>query len=236
MVVDGIKSKPAHVQSGVPQGTVLGPALFIVYMNNVTEFIKSSIIKLFADDSKLIASIKDESDREKLLDDLNALIKWTDMNSMRFNEDKFQLLQIGPHNELKQPYSSNNIQIEKSSHVKDLGIYLSEDMSCKYHISQMTESASNFASWLLRTFITREKEVMLLLLKTYLVPRLEYCSPVWSPTKISEIEQVESVQRSFTRNIENLEGLNYHDRLKHLKLFSLQRRRERATLLPVIAY
>ena len=231
VVVDGIKSKPAHVQSGVPQGTVLGPALFIVYMNNVTEFIKSSIIKLFADDSKLIASIKDESDREKLLDDLNALIKWTDMNSMRFNEDKFQLLQIGPHNELKQPYSSNNIQIEKSSHVKDLGIYLSEDMSCKYHISQMTESASNFASWLLRTFITREKEVMLLLLKTYLVPRLEYCSPVWSPTKISEIEQVESVQRSFTRNIENLEGLNYHDRLKHLKLFSLQRRRERFIII-----
>ena len=74
------------------------------------------------------------------------------MNSMRFNEDKFQLLQIGPHNELKQPYTSNNIQIEKSTHVKDLGIYLSEDMSCKYHISQMTESASNFASCLLHTF------------------------------------------------------------------------------------
>ena len=231
VVVNGIKSKPAHVLSGVPQGTVLGPALFIVYMNNITEFIKTVIIKLFADDSKLIASISNQSDREKLMDDLLALITWTDMNSMQFNEDKFQLLQIGPHEDLKQPYTSNNISIQKAAHVKDLGIYLSEDMSCKYQISEMTNKASNFASWLLRTFTTRQVDVMLLLLKTYLIPRLEYCSAVWNPHKISEIEQIEAVQRTFTAKIQNLETLNYYERLQHLKLFSLQRRRERFIII-----
>jgi hypothetical protein len=231
VVVNGYKSEPAAVQSGVPQGTVLGPALFIIYMNNITEFIKSTIIKLFADDSKLIASISNQQDRENLLEDLKALLKWTDMNSMQFNDTKFQLLQIGPHDHLKQPYSYNNINIQKSENVRDLGVHLSEDMSFKYHIADITTKAQNYASWLLRTFQTRSEEVMLLLLKTYLIPRLEYCSAVWNPTTIAEIEKLEATQRTFTSKIDNMEKLNYHERLQHLKLYSLQRRRERFIII-----
>ena len=231
VVVNGFKSKPATVESGVPQGTVLGPALFIVYMNNITDFIKSTIIKLFADDSKLIASIKNQEDRDNLLQDLKALLTWTDMNSMEFNKLKFQLLQIGPQDDLKQPYNYNDINIEKSDHVRDLGIYMSQDMTFKYHIADVTTKAQNYASWLLRTFQTRSQEVMLLLLKTYIIPRLEYCSAVWNPTQITEIEKIEATQRTFTSKIENLENLNYHERLQHLKLYSLQRRRERFIIL-----
>ena len=231
VVVDGHKSYPVHVASGVPQGTVLGPVLFLLYINNITQFVKSSIIKLFADDSKLIASIKTLEDREKILSDLSALTTWTEMNSMRFNEEKFQLLQIGPHENLKYPYNTNNIEIKKSEYVKDLGIYVSEDLSYNFHITEMTRSASNYASWLLRTFRSRNQEVMLLLLKTYIIPRLEYASAVWNPTKISEIEQIEAVQRTFTSRIEDLDHMNYHERLQHLKLYSLQRRRERFIIL-----
>ena len=72
---------------------------------------------------------------------------------------------------------------------------------------------------------------MLLFLKTYLIPRLEYCSAAWNPHKIGEIEQLEAVQRSFTSKIENMEHLNYWERLAKLKLFSLQRRRERFLIL-----
>ena len=100
------------------------------------------------------------------------------MNSMEFNKLKFQLLQIGPQDDLKQPYSYNDINIEKSDHVRDLGIYMSQDMTFKYHIADITTKAQNYASWLLRTFQTRSQEVMLLLLKTYIIPRLEYCSAV----------------------------------------------------------
>ena len=231
VVVNGHKSKPAKVLSGVPQGTVLGPALFILYMNNITEYIKETLIKMFADDSKLISSITNLEDRQKLLNDLKALLKWTEDNSMKFNEDKFQLLQVGLNSSLKTPYSFNDINIVKSENVRDLGIQLSEDLSFKYHISEMVDNATNFASWLLRTFRTREKSVMLLLLKTYIIPRLEYCSAVWNPYKIKEIEQIESVQRSFTARIANMETLDYYQRLEHLNLFSLQRRRERFIII-----
>ena len=231
VVVNGQKSEPAHVVSGVPQGTVLGPALFIIYMNNVTEAVKSTIIKMFADDSKLISSIKNLEDRNKIKTDLAALIKWTQDNSMEFNKGKFQLLQIGQNKDLKLPYSHNDITIQNSEHVKDLGVYTSDNLSNKYQISEMTTNAANFASWLLRTFNTRYEEPMLLFLKTYIIPRLEYSSPVWNPHKITEIQQIEAVQRSFTAKIKGLEDLNYYERLQHLKLFSLQRRRERFIII-----
>jgi hypothetical protein len=141
------------------------------------------------------------------------------------------LLQIGKDSTLKLPYTHSNIEIVKSAHVRDLGIHLSEDLSFKYHITEMTSTATNFASWLLRTFRTRNREVMLLFLKTYLIPRLEYCSAIWNPYQIKEIEQIEAVQRSFTSKIENLDHLNYWERLHHLNLYSLQRRRERFIII-----
>ena len=97
------------------------------------------------------------ADREKLITDLKALIKWTEENSMEFNDDKFQLLQIGPDSLLKLPYKFNNLNIQKSSHVRDLGVYMSENLSFTYHITEMTINATNCASWLLRIFRTRKK-------------------------------------------------------------------------------
>ena len=231
VVVNGHKSFPAKVESGVPQGTVLGPALFIIYMNNVTEYIRDTIIQLFADDSKITTAITNSSDRMKLINALKSLFDWTTHNSMKFNEEKFQLLQMGSDDSLKLPYKFNDITIDKSKTVRDLGILVSEDFSFKPHITEITDNTINFASWLLRTFRTRNKDVMLLFLKTYLIPRIEYCSAAWNPHKISEIEQLESVQRSFTSKIENMENFNYWERLEKLNLFSLQRRRERYIIL-----
>ena len=150
---------------------------------------------------------------------------------MKFNQDKFQLLQLGSDDSLKQPYQCNDINIEKSETVRDLGVLVSEDFSFKPHITEICNNTANFASWLLRTFWTRNKDVMLLFLKTYLIPRLEYCSAAWNPHKIGEIEQLEAVQRSFTSKIENMENLDYWQRLKSLNLFSLQRRRERFIII-----
>ena len=231
VVVNGHKSIPVKVESGVPQGTVLGPALFIIYMNNVTEYIRNVTIQLFADDSKITTAITNSADRNKLLDALKSLLVWTMHNSMEFNDQKFQLLQIGRDDTLKLPYECNDIKIKNSETVRDLGVLVSEDFSFKPHIAEISDRAKNFAAWLLRTFSTRTEEVMLLLLKTYLIPRLEYCSAAWNPHLINEIEQLESVQRSFTSRIDNMEHLNYYERLAKLKLYSLQRRRERFLII-----
>ena len=138
---------------------------------------------------------------------------------------------MGPDESLKLPYQHGEINITKSENVKDLGISVSEDLSFSHHITEMTSNATKFASWLLRTFYTRSKDAMLLFLKTYLISRLEYCSPVWCPHKIKEIEQIEAVQRSFTARIDNMENLDYWQRLKSLNLYSLQRRRERFAII-----
>ena len=228
VVIDGANSSPGDVISGVPQGTVLGPVLFIIYMNDLHEVVKNSLLKCFADDSKLIMNIKNRTTRIKLVEDLKAVLKWTEDNSMKFNIDKFQLLQHGPNKYLKLPYRLPNGQtLEGSQTVKDLGLHISEDLKWKYHIKTVTENSTKFANWILRTIRSREPAIMMLMFRSYVLSRLEYLSPAWNPTLPTDIMKLEAVQRSFTAKIKGLEDKNYWQRLSSLKLFSLQRRRER---------
>lgn len=228
VIVDGHKSTPAKVLSGVPQGTVLGPLLFILYINDITKVIKHSYIKIFADDSKLIKMIESLTDRELLDSDLHAVIEWAVVNKMELNRLKFQLLSHGNKNNLKSPYKiDENISLEKSENVVDLGVTLSENATFNTHISNAVSSAKRFAAWTMRTFKSRKKEVVLLLYKTYVRPRLEYGCALWSPHLVKDINSLEAVQRSVTFKIEGLENKNYWERLQELRLYSLQRRRER---------
>ena len=228
VVIDGAQSDPAPVISGVPQGTVLGPVLFIIYMNDLHQVIKNSILKCFADDSKLIMNIKNRTTRLKLMEDLKAILQWTEDNSMKFNIDKFQLLQHGNNPYLKIPYRLPNGQtLEGSENVRDLGLNISADLKWKYHTKTVNENATKFANWILRTIRSRDVEIMLLMFRSYVLSRLEYVSPVWNPMSLGDIIKLEAVQRSFTSKISGLEDLNYWQRLSRLKLYSLQRRRER---------
>ena len=232
VVIDGSTSSPAEVLSGVPQGTVLGPVLFIVYMNDLNKVIKHSLLKCFADDSKLIKSIQNPEDREKLIQDLEAVLQWTEDNSMQFNADKFQLLQHGTSKDMKLPYNLPNHQtLEKSTTVKDLGVHVSEDLKWRSHINTIVNDGTTFANWILKTIRSREPEVMLTMYKSYILSRLEYTSPVWCPMLLCDITKVESVQRSFTAKISGLDNQDYWQRLSSLKLYSLQRRRERFIII-----
>ena len=234
VIIDGSNSSPAKVRSGVPQGTVLGPVLFIIYMNDLHNIVKHSLLKCFADDSKLIKSIENLQDREKLIEDLKAVLQWTKDNSMEFNADKFQLLQHGQHGDLKIPYNLPNGQVlEKSTHVKDLGTQVSEDLTWRKNINTLTNNATSFANWILRTIKSREREAMLTMYKSYVLSRLEYNSPVWSPMLLCDVIKVEAVQRSFTSKITGVDHLNYWQRLSSLRLYSLQRRRERFMIIHI---
>ena len=101
VVVDGIHSSPARVASGVPQGTVLGPLLFIIYINDITKAITHSKIKIFADDSKLLKDISGLDDHIQLQSDLNAVIQWAKDNNMQLNMEKFELIHFGKKDALK---------------------------------------------------------------------------------------------------------------------------------------
>ena len=117
--------------------------------------------------------------------------------------------------------------IPQSTDVPDLGIIMSKDCSFNSHISSLSRKCKNLSGWILRSFISRDKLTMLALFKSLVISRLDYTSQLWSPHKISQITQIEKVQRSFTKHITGMCDLSYHERLQALRLYSLQRRRER---------
>ena len=173
-------------------------------------------------------------DRILLQEDLLSVVNWADANNMELNEEKFQLLQHGKLPDLKQPYIlPSGETLKGSDHVKDLGVYIDPDLNWRTHIAMKSAQARNMASWVLRTFISRDVATMMLLYKSYVRSHLEYCCPLWSPHMQCEIIKLEAVQRSFTAKIQGLGNLNYWERLRRLSMYSLQRRRERYTIILV---
>ena len=234
VVVDGIESIIIAVLSGVPQGTVLGPLLFILYINDLFQVVKHSKVKVFADDSKLHKNISTPSDSMLLQEDLNAVVRWAVANNMELNESKFQLLQHGKNEQLKQPYTlPSGISISSEVVVKDLGVYIDQELRWRQHIAKKTAEAASKAGWVLRTFSTRDRDTMMLLYKTYVRSITEYCCALWSPHLQCDVIRIESIQRSFTAKIAGYKALSYWERLKQLGLYSLQRRRERYMIILV---
>ena len=232
VMIDGKTSERAEVLSGVPQGTVLGPILFLLYVNDLTQAIKHSYICIFADDSKIVKSINSMRDRELFNEDIKAATEWAVNNKMELNKLKYQLLQYGKKSELKIPYQiDENTQVEKASYVKDLGVLMDEEMSFGEHITTLKNKAKKVAGWIFRIVQSRKEEDIMLLYRTYVRPHTEYACPLWCPYQLNKIQTIESVQRSVTARIKELENLNYHQRLQKLGLYSLQRRRERYDII-----
>ena len=243
--ISGCRSFMALVLSGVPQGSVLGPILFLIYINDLEDCLQDSVSRSFADDTRLSKRISDYEDVKKLQLDLDNVVTWSHDNNMKLHEDKFELLTYrGSITNSKAyldalPYSNDYMQyltsdqgsIYPSSCVKDLGIYLSPDLSWSTHVNKVADSAKKIASWVLSVFSTRMPDVMLNLFKIMVRSKLEYCCPVWCPSHIPDIQKIESIQRSFTQYITGCQDLSYWDRLKKLDLLSLQRRRERYLII-----
>ena len=168
---------------------------------------------------------------------LDSIYNWASELNMTLNGSKFQLLRYGRDLNLKTTTTYNNnlgSPISESQYAKDLGLTMSCDGTYSQHIGEVIQKSTNMCGWVLRTFRTREAPHMLTLYKTMILSILDYCSALWNPhTSAALCCRVENVQRSFTRRIEGMTGLNYWDRLKKLKLYSLQRRRERYLIIYV---
>ena len=230
VIVEGMLSRKEKVISGVPQGTVLGPLLFLIYINDLEASLKHSILRIFADDSKIVKEIANPFDHAKLQEDLSLAIQWSEKNNMELNQKKFQLIQYGNKEDLKGPYetgTSTNVTLHREHDIKDLGVYLSENLTWETHIADAVKTARKYLGWILRSFKSRKQEILISLYKSYVVPRLEYASILWTPYLIKHITQIEAIQRTITAKVEGLDNLNYYQRLRALGLYSLQRRRER---------
>ena len=245
--VNGACSYPTSVDSGVPQGSVLGPLLFIIFINDLSHSINHSNILTFADDTKLVKEICESSDTFLLQEDLNNVVEWSVKNKMQLNAEKFEFVSHKPNKNHKLclmkelPFSqifnvynvSNKHTISHSPSVRDLGIMISSDLSWDEHIQNICKKAKQVSAWALKVFYTRSKEVLLTLYSSLIRPLLEYCPEVWNPYKIKDIANVEQIQRTFTSKISTSKDLNYWERLVEFNMSSLQRRRERAIIIIV---
>jgi hypothetical protein len=234
VVVNSHKSPARVVLSGVPQGSVLGPLIFLILIGDIDKDITHAFLSSFADDTRVGKSIDNEADVQLLQNDLQIVYQWCETNNMTLNADKFEHL---PYNFYKKQnakscYKDNlGNQIDHSKTVKDLGVHMSADGTFKHHIGTTVTKAKQMCSWILRTFNTRARLPMLTLYKSLVLSQLEYCSQLWSPCKVGEIQSLELVQRAFVRRISGMYNLSYWDQLKYLKLYSLQRRRERYRII-----
>lgn len=244
VVLNGLHSYIATILSGVPQGTVLGPILFILFINDMDTCVKHSTIRFFADDTRISKQISSEADVELLQNDLNNVVAWSKSNNMLLHEDKFELI-VHKHRPTSSiyelPFVSEQMMYEISNGelitpvdvLKDLGVTVSSDLSWSTHISSITMRARSVAAWVFSVFRARDTTTMLTLYKSLVRCHLEYCCPLWHPSLISDIKLIEGVQRTFTSKISGVQHLNYWKRLQALGLMSLQRRRERFIIIQV---
>ena len=230
VIVNGMKSEDSVVRSGVPQGSVLGPLLFLILLGDIDKSVASAFVSSFADDTRVGHRIKTTEDVQALQEDLNTIYQWSSNNNMKFNSDKFECIRYGKKKELHETtgyLSDTNTPITPKEAINDLGVLLSSNCLFKNQIDDVVKNANKLCAWVLRTFKTRAPKLMILLWKSLVLSKLDYCSQLWSPTAKGDIQKLEMVQRSFIRKIDDVRNLDYWTQLEKLHLYSLERRRER---------
>ena len=201
VIVEGAKSEIAPVKSGVPQGSVLGPSLFLLYINDLPSYIhKNSSVRLFADDCVLYRTIDNNQDSKDLQADLDSLQKWESDWLMEFHPEKCQVLHI---TNKKQPiennYTIHGHTLESVDQGKYLGVTIHKKLEWTHHIDNITRKANNTRAFLQRNIYQCPRRTKELCYTTLVRPQLEYSSVVWDPATATNRDKIEMVQRRAAR-------------------------------------
>ena len=199
VVIDGEQSCTAPVSSGVPQGSVLGPILFLVYINDLPDNITSQV-RLFADDTVVYAAISRMDDSLALQRDLDTLQVWEQKWDMEFNPSKCQVLQITrARKPIPTKYFLHNQELEVTNSARYLGVDISSNLCFNGHIDRICNTANKTLGFLRRNLKIHDQKVKAVAYQATVRPVLEYCSSCWDPYTLRNISKVEMVQRRAAR-------------------------------------
>ena len=225
--VEGEISTWSEVTSGIPQGSVIGPLLFVIFINDMPDEVKHNVCKLFADDCKLYGA---KLLNGKTKSDLEQLEQWSYKWQLPFNTKKCKTMHFGNTNS-KQSYSLNGHILETSSQEKDLGVIVDVDLKFHVHTASVIKKANQLLGVIKRSYKSRDPHTILLLYKSMIRTHLEYGNTIWGPHYQTDIVKVEGVQRRVTKLISGMKDIPYQERLKALNLPSLQYRRKRGNMI-----
>ena len=189
--------------SGVPQGSVLGPLLFLLYINDLPQNIQSQV-RLFADDTAVYLTVTSSEDANTLQADLDTLQEWERTWDMEFNPSKCQVLHITRSRQpLQSQYTLHRQFLEPVDSAKYLGVNISQSLNWNHHINEITGKAKRTLGFVKRSVKTKNEAVKELAYKTSVRPQVEYASSVWNPHTKQNISKIEMVQRRAARWVKN---------------------------------
>lgn len=229
--IQGEYSGWRYVTSGVPQGSVLGPVLFIIYINDLDCELVSKIGK-FADDTKMCKRISSPQDVESLRSDLKKLYKWSEDWQMQFNVDKCAVIHMGHRNQQNE-YSLGSNKLQKLTVERDLGIIIDNSAKFSEQCNAAIKSANSVLGMIRRSITCKSKEIIVSLYKTLVRPKLEYCVQAWRPFLKKDVIGLEKIQHRATKMIKECRGLKYEERLLMTGLTTLDDRRTRGDMIEV---
>ena len=222
----GSTSPSRLVTSGVPQGSILGPVLFLLYVNDLPDTISSSTIATFADDTKVFQCISCEADSTHLQENLNNINNWSSKSQIMFNHSKCKVQTISRKRKpIMTSYSMGNGQLDQCVQERDLGVWISSNLSWKKQVNAQSAKANQILGYAKRTTkklksYKTKRSIYLTIIRTH----IGYATQVWAPQTVEQIKKLEQVQRRATKYILNLPfncEVSYKDRLIQCNLTPL---------------
>ena len=232
VVLNGQCSTWEDVLSGVPQGSVLGPTLFLIYINDIDRAVSvtGSVLAKFADDTKWAMVVETEEDRKVFQQGLDALMEWSREWQMLFNVEKCKVIHAGVRNQGFK-YEMGGRELEEVEFEKDVGVIMHKSFRPSMQCAKAAKKANSVLGQLTRAVTFRDKETFMSLYATYVRPHLEYAVQAWCPWTIGDKEVLEKVQRRAVGMVTNVKGKGYEEKLAAMDMSTLEERRKRGDLI-----